>query len=205
MLTHQKLFSFQKVLSHHKSFFIFFLLAYVGLLISHVSQMGLGSWHMVLGLFAGLVAALWAHKSHGYAPSFFLVAHMGIEWYHHALHGNHYSNSELAFYGVHAIFDLMFLFVEARVHYGKYAHVLLVSALVIIGVMFWYFYVPAPTQSPFAMSPLLKQALELQKSMGGHVHNNSGGILHSVMIGGVIGCVISSFFLLLKGKHVHVH
>jgi len=86
-----------------------------------VFEIGFGSWQIVAGLLGGMAVALVAHRKHGYMPSVFLVGHMIIEWYHYALHGSHYDSTVIAFHGIHAMLDVVFLYLEAKAHYSKYA------------------------------------------------------------------------------------
>lgn len=179
-------------------FFKSFLIVYGSFLLVHVWEMGFGSWQLFAGMLGGVAIALVAHKQHGYAPSIFLVAHMVIEWYHHALHGSHYETGEIVFHGIHTCLDVMFLFIEARAHYGKYAlpFVLLVGTT--LGGIFIYYYIPLPHD----VSPLLAQAMEIQRMTSDH-HDHGGGMLHYVVIGGMFGCVFSHLFLAPRWKHVH--
>ena len=183
MFNYGKLFFYHKKLLDQEALFKLFLIVYGGFLLVHIFEIGFSSWQVFAGLLGGMAVALVAHKSHGYAPSIFLIGHMLIEWYHHAKHGSEYDGYELAFHGVHAALDLVFLFIEARAHYGKYAYLLLGSVLTILGAMFFYFYV---------------------SGVSGHEHEHGPELLHIVVIGGMLGCVISHLFLVSKWKHVHV-
>ncbi len=187
-------------MAERRSFFKFFLIVYGGFLLMHVWEMGFDSWSLLAGLLGGMAVALIAHKGHGYLPSVFLVGHMIIEWYHHALHGSHYNTGEVTFHGIHAILDMVFLYVEAKEHYSKYVLPFLSLVVLILIGIFTYNYVPAP--SNFAMSPLVVQALEVHKAVGEH-HSHGGGILHHMVIGGMLGCVLSHLFLVPRWKHVH--
>jgi hypothetical protein len=187
---------------HHRLFFKVFLIIYGGFLLVHVWEMGFDSWLLLAGMLGGMAVALVAHKGHGYLPSIFLVGHMLIEWYHHALHGNHYDGGEITFHGIHALLDMVFLSVEAKEHFGKYALPFLGVVITIIVGIFAFNYVPA--QPSFAMSPLVSQALEMQKVLGEH-HSHGGGILHHAVIGGMLGCVLSHLFLAPQWKHIHQH
>ncbi|MCX6756589.1 MAG: hypothetical protein NTW35_00340 [Candidatus Nomurabacteria bacterium] len=185
---------------HNRLFFKVFLIIYGGFLLVHVWGIGFDSWLLLAGLLGGMAVALVAHKGHGYLPSVFLVGHMLIEWYHHALDGNHYDGSEIAFHGIHALLDMVFLYVEAKEHFGKYALPFLGVVVTIIVSIFAFNYVPAP--STFTISHLVNQALEMQKDIGEH-HSHGGGILHYVVIGGMLGCVLSHLFLAPRWKHIH--
>ncbi len=188
--------------NHHQLFFKTFLIIYGGFLLVHVWGMGFDSWEFLAGLFGGMAVALVAHKQHGYSPSVFLVGHMFIEWYHHARHGNHYDGGEIAFHGIHALLDVVFLYIEAKEHFAKYALPFLgVVGVTLLGI-FAYNYVPAPPV--FAISPLSSQALEVYKDLG-EDHSHGGGILHHAVIGGMLGCVLSHLFLAPRWKHIHQH
>jgi len=188
----------------HSQFFHLFLWGYGGFLLLHVYKMGFGSWQVVAGLLGGMAVALVAHRKHGYTPSIFLVGHMTIEWYHHAQHGSHYDFTEILFCGVHAVLDVVFLTHEVREHYSKYAYLVLVSVGALVAGIFWYYYMPA-TPQPEVVSPLLQQALDVQKSMGEHNHSHGGGALGAIVVGGVLGCVLSQLSILPNWKHVHTH
>jgi hypothetical protein len=127
---------------------------------------------------------------------------MTIEWYHHALHGNHYNGVEIAFHGIHALLDMVFLYVEAKEHFGKYALPFIGLVVATLVGIFALNYVAPP--STFVMSPLIAQALEVQKVIGEH-HSHGGGVLHHAVIGGMLGCVLSHLFLAPRWKHVHQH
>ena len=189
-------------MTHHRLFFKLFLIIYGGFLLTHVWEMEFHSWQIFAGLLGGMAVALVAHKKHGYSPSVFLVAHMTIEWYSHALHGNHYDGGELTFHGIHAVLDVVFLCVEAKGHYKKYALPFVLLVCLMLAGIFVYNYVP--TLSTVAMSPLLAQAFEMQKTMG-NSHTHGGGTLHYAVIGGMLGCVISHLFLASRWKHIHQH
>ncbi len=181
-------------MGHHHWLFNVFLIVYGGFLLAHVWGMGFTSWHMLVVMLMGVAVAFIAHKQHGYVPSVLLVSHMIVEWCYHALHGNHYSLEEIVFHGVHALLDVVFLCIEAKEHYAKYAlRLLAMVTLVLLGV-FVYYYVPprqvASVPVSATMSPLIAQALEVRKAMSGnHVHG--GGIIHYTVIGGMIGCVMA--------------
>jgi hypothetical protein len=187
---------------HHRLFFKVFLIIYGGFLLVHLWEIGFDSWLLLAGLLGGMAVALVAHKGHGYLPSVFLVGHMLIEWYSHALHGSHYETSEITFHGIHAMLDMVFLYMEAKEHYEKYALPFLVVVVATLLGIFAFNYVPAP--SVFAISPLVAQALEMQKALEEH-HSHGGGILHHAVIGGMLGCVLSHLFLTPSWKHVHQH
>lgn len=169
--------------------FATFLIIYGGFLLVHVWETGFDSWQLTAMFLIGTAVALAAHKGHGYLPSVFLVGHMLIEWYHHALHGNHYDGGEIAFHGVHAVLDMAFLYIEAREHCGRYAFPVLVTVAGVIAIVFLANYVPA--QPSFA---------ELFEGLH---HNHGGGPLHNMVIGGMLGCVLSHLFLAPRWKHVH--
>lgn len=168
----------------------------------HVGEMGFDSWLLLAGMLGGMAVALVAHKRHGYLPSVFLVGHMLIEWYHHALHGNHYESGEITFHGIHAALDMVFLYVEAKERFGKYALCFLgLVVLTLLGI-FAYNYVTAPPT--FVLSPLIAQALEIQKATSEH-HAHGGGLLHHMVIGGMLGCVVSHLLLAPRRKYIHQH
>lgn len=187
---------------HHRLFFKIFLTVYGGFLLVHVFEMGFDSWLLLAGLLGGMAVALVAHRKHGYLPSIFLVGHMLIEWYHHALHGNHYDGGEIAFHGIHALLDVVFLYVEAKEYLGKYALPFLGLVITTLVGIFAFNYVSAPPS--FAMSPLIAQALEVQKVIEEH-YSHGGGLLHYAVIGGMLGCALSHLFLAPRWKHIHQH
>lgn len=186
--------------AHRNLFFTTFLILYGGFLLVHVWETGFSSWQALAAIFGGMAVAIVAHRKHGFAPSVFLVGHMLIEWYHHALHSNHYTSGEFFFHGVHAVLDMVFLYVEAKEHYAKYALPSLGAVVITLAGIFAYNYVPALPS--FALSPLIAQALEVQKALGGY-HSHGGGVLHHIVIGGMLGCVLSHLFLAPGWKHVH--
>ncbi len=173
--------------THRRLFFQLFLIIYGGFLLLHIWEMGFGSWQMFGALLGGLSVALLAHKRHGYLPSLFLVGHMIIEWYHHALHGSHYNGSEITFHGIHALLDMVFLYVEAKAHYGKFARYITIGALVTLTVTFVYYYIPAPHSETW--SGVIQEN-----------HFHSEGVLSSVVVGGILGCILSHLFSKTKTK-----
>lgn len=176
--------------SFERLFFKLFLITYGGFLLVHVGEMVLSSWQLLAGMLGGMAVALVAHKQHGYLPSVFLVGHILIEWYHHALHGSHYDGGEIAFHGVHAILDMAFLCVEAKEHYAKYALLFFsVVFLMLVGIVA-YSYVPAPS--------------EIEGALGRH-HARDEGLLYHAVVGGILGCIIWHLFPSSKWKRVHQH
>lgn len=171
--------------NNRKIFFQLFLIVYGGFLFVHIWEMGFSSWQMLGALLGGFALALLAHKRHGYLPSIFLVGHMIIEWYHHALHGNHYDSQEITFHGIHAFLDIVFLHIEAKAHYQKYALPLVVCVVVALVVIFIYYYVPA------AEALLWLETIE-EKT----VHEDA--VLNYVVTGGMLGCVLSHLFFRTK-------
>ncbi len=188
--------------THPDLFFTTFLVLYGGFLLVHVLETGFSSWQAIASMSGGMSVAIVAHRKHGFAPSVFLVGHMLIEWYHHALHSNHYTTGEFFFHGIHALLDMVFLYVESKEHYARYALPFLGVVVATLVGIFAYNYVPA--QPSFAMSPLVAQALDMQKALGGY-HSHGGGILHHAVIGGMLGCVLSHLFLSPRWKHIHQH
>lgn len=179
-------------------FFKVFLLIYGGFLLAHVLETGFDSWQLLVVLLVSMTVAFAAHKHHGFLPSALLAGHMLIEWYSHAVHGNHYSRSEIIFHGIHAVLDIVFLCVEARVHYAKYALPILGALTTALVSIFAFNY--TPEQPSFAISPLSAHLAEIQKAVGkGHSH--SRGILHHVVIGGMLGCVLWSLLFAQEQKH----
>lgn len=178
-------------MAHSKKFFTLFLLVYGMFLLTH-------TWNIVSSLpilavvCGGLAVAIAAHKQHGYAPSVFLVIHMIIEWYYHARHGGHYSSTEIVFHAVHALLDLIFLWVESK-HYGKWAIHFLVGVLSLLVGIVWYFYVPAP--------PPMRSFTPFVQALVPHTHTH--GWVHSFVLGGMLGCVLSHLYMIPKWKHVH--
>lgn len=186
---------------HQNLFFRVFLFMYGGFVISHIWSTGFSSWHLYAWMTLGATVALFTHKQHGYMPLALLVCHMIVEWCSHALHGNHYSQGELVFHGIHAVLDFVFLSVEAREHCGKYAVPFLGAVIALIVGIVWYNYVPAPKPLPENLSPLIAQALEVQRAMQNHSHN--GGILYHIVIGGILGCIASHMLIITQHKHAH--
>ena len=136
--------------THPNLFFTTFLVLYGGFLLVHVLETGFSSWQAIASIFGGMSVAIVAHRKHGFAPSVFLVGHMLIEWYHHALHSNHYTTGEFFFHGIHALLDVVFLYVESKEHHARYALPFLGVVVATLVGIFAYNYVPA--QPSFAMS-----------------------------------------------------
>lgn len=139
-------------------------------------EMQFGSWQVVVVMFTGLVVALFAHKGHGQLPSWFLVAHMMIEWQYHAAHGNNYDGNEIAFHLAHVFMDMAFLFVEAKSHYKKQAPFFLLFVLALLISVFIYSYDGGPS-----------------------THEHTDSLLSYLIMGGLLGCVMSHLFSLKKG------
>lgn len=183
---------------------VFFIL-YGGLLLlgHHFFSVGLMSWQSVIGLAAFALVAFFVHTKHGKFPSLLIAVHMGMEWYHHALHVNHYGIGEIVFYGVHALGDAVFLTFETKEHYKKRAKWFLLAILVILVGIFAYYYVPAPTvvsfAKPFAMPPGMEQVAP------GHSHAHDGGPFHTAVLGGILGCLVFQLLSAFGWKHGHGH
>jgi hypothetical protein len=180
-----------------------FLMPYGALLLYHLFSMGVMSWMSVTGLAACAIVAFFAHTKHGKLPSLLIVIHMGLEWYHHALHGNHYGTGELVFYGVHALFDVIFLTLEAKEHYGKWAKWFLLTILVLLVGIFSLNYVPAPPVMSFAKSFAVPSGMEQVTS--GHSHAHGGGPFHTAVLGGILGCLVFQMLTAFGWRHSHSH
>jgi hypothetical protein len=184
---------------HHQLLFRTFLWLYGSLILYHVWRLGIDSWEPLAGMLICMAIAFLAHRKHGYIPSALLVAHMGMEWYHHALHGSHYTNWELVFYGVHALFDAVFLCVEAKEHYGRWARHFVLAIIALLVGIFAYCFVPAVPAMPSFASPF---APGVGGGHADHSHSHGGELLHYALLGGMLGCL---GFQLLARKHHHQH
>lgn len=166
-----------------------FLVIYGVVLFAHILEMGLGSWHVLAALFAGCAVAVVAHKRHGFIPLALLLVHMTIEWYAHALYGGHYTTNELVFHGIHAVFDITFLYLEAGAHFKKYRLALVTVVVAFLAGVFYFNFVPSISTEH--LSPLYAQFVETHAEAA-HDHDHSGNsLLHPLVLGGVLGCVLS--------------
>ena len=181
-------------MTHRRLLFTAFLIIYGGVLLAHVWEMGINSWQLATGLL-GVTISLAAHRKHGYLPLAFIVGHMMIEWYHHALEGSHYNSGEITFYGVHAVLDMAFLYVEARAHFGRYAMPLLGAISLCMLVIFL-----GNAEGMHAIGNHAEKVAESAHQE--HTHSEEGWI-HYAVIGGMLGCILSQLFTMMRWKHPH--
>ena len=163
----------------HDKFFKIFLLIYAGFLFFHALQM---EWTplAILGALLGLALAIVAHLRHSYATVILLVIHMGIEWIEYAQNGFSYSGRELAFYLVHALLDVAFLWQETKSHLFRFRYWTIGGVFVGLTILSILFY-----------SPISKDLVKSQNTMP----------IEAAVIGGILGCTFSH--LLSKRKHEH--
>lgn len=154
-----------------------FLMVYGGFLLLHLSEVKMSAGNALI-IFLGLGIAILAHKRHGFLPLMFLIGHMIIEWHHHSVHGHHYHGDEIVFHGVHAILDGVFLYVEAKEHFKGYAYYFLGGVVIVLMAIFTHTHIPVP-------------------------HSDHGGILEYLVMGGMMGCVLSHLLLAPRLRRAH--
>jgi hypothetical protein len=163
---------------HHSKWFAAFLLVYGGMLLVHVWT-GVHTWHAWAILCGGAAVAAAAHQTHGKTVLFFLTAHICLEVWYHAGHIAHYGAWNLFLHGAHFTLDVIFLWLE-RGHMGKWGTTFFFATLGVLGVVFWYKYVPIPppVRSFVAYMPVA------------HVHDHTKNLWQTLALGGVLGCVL---------------
>ena len=93
-----------------------FLTAYLVMLAFHAREFPWNDWQVCSGFALGLGVAYASHSRTGAVTIALLLCHMGIEWSEHVRRYRTYAGTDFLFHGVHAAFDLAFLFRELRDH-----------------------------------------------------------------------------------------
>lgn len=149
---------------------------YLIVLLVHVFETGL-SWSTSAFLALGFVVALVSHRTSHVVSLLFLVAHMTIEAIEYASVGFAFTASILFWILVHVTMDYVFLWGEVKRHFFTFRYQMWSSiALALVCV---YLFVPE-----------VSSALEQGQT----------SILEFIVIGGVMGCVLSH---LVPQKHEH--
>lgn len=137
-----------------------------------------------LGLYAaagaGIIFSWLSHrKKSGWIGLVFLLGHFVLEWLNHAKHGSHYSDRELALYGIHALFDTGFLWLLLREANARLAPFVFASIMCCLFVLFFGLQQSTPPTPAFGFAkPVL---------LVPHQHIMATPIEFLVW-GGVIGC-----------------
>lgn len=150
-----------------KYFWKTFLAFYFIVLLIHVFETGV-SWSVVPFLALGFVVALFAHRSAHVLSLLFLVAHMTIESIEYASYGSSFATLALVWIGIHVVMDLVFLWGEVRRHFHGVRYQMWSS--IVIGIVCIYFFVP---------------------KVAGVLTESHSSILEFIVLGGVMGCVLS--------------
>lgn len=162
---------------------VLFLFGYLSCLLIHASNV---PWHRLgLELYAaagaGIILSWLAHRGKNHTIGLlFLLSHLILEWLGHAKHSSHYSDRELALYGIHALFDTGFLWLLLREANSRLAPLIFAGGICCLLVLFFGLRQSAPATQGFGFAaPML---------MAPHQHIMSTQIEFLVW-GGIIGCV----------------
>jgi len=162
-----------------KYFWKIFLLVYFAILIAHVFEAGI-SWRSLPFLVLGFVVAIISHRTSHVISLLFLIAHMSIESIEYASLGFSFGFAVLFWLIVHIAMDYVFLWGEVKRHFYNVRFQMYSS--IALGLICIYFFVP-------------------------HVANalseSHSSILEFIVLGGVMGCVLSH--LLPSRHHNHQH
>ncbi len=146
-----------------------FLVVYLGVLLFHVFETGL-TLRMLPFLVLGFVIALISHRTSHVISLLFLVAHMTIEAIEYSLYGTSFTIGVLLWIAIHVGMDGVFLWGEVKRHFFGVRYQMWSS--IALGVLCVYFFVPS--------IPLVGETLE-----------HSPSLIEFIVIGGVMGCVLS--------------
>ncbi len=146
---------------------------FVALLI-HVFEIGI-SWRVLPFLVLGFIVALFAHRTTHVLSLLFLVAHMTIESIEYASVGFSFTTAVLFWVIVHIVMDYVFLWGEVKKHFYNVRYQMWSS--IVLGVVCIYFFVP---------------------KVVGVLAESHSSILEFIVLGGVMGCVLSH---LVPHKH----
>lgn len=164
-----------------KIFGTLFLSVYFVILVSHLFYLSWNSIWVVLAVLLGFVLAVFAHLRHSIVTLGFLITHMSFEWFEYARHGWHFSREQFVVYGVHVVFDGVFLHQELKKHYNKFRWAVFTSVVGLLFVVFIINYRPPP-----------RHFLVKQFQARGITHNHAhDSLLSAFVVGGMLGCVLS--------------
>lgn len=155
------------------TFFKVFLVLYALLLVSHVAEM---EWHAAeffIPATVGLVLAVIAHSRFAMLAIILLIAHMSIEWAGYALHAESITLMTAVLLAIHVGMDFTFLYQELRTHYHKHRWIV--------------FCVVALAMPCIALTARLTS----HAHDAAHSHAHSHGSFTALIIGGILGCIIS--------------
>lgn len=156
-----------------------FLAVYFAVLLVHVFETGI-SWGLVPFLVLGFIVAIISHRTSHVISLLFLVAHMTIEAIEYASAGSTFTTTILVWIGVHVAMDGVFLWGEVKRHFPAVAYQM--WSTITLGVVCIYFFVP---------------------KVAGALTESHSSILEFIVLGGVMGCVLSH--LLPSRNHNHQH
>lgn len=151
-----------------------FLLVYFVVLLIHVFETGI-SWSVFPFLALGFAVALYAHRSAHVLSLLFLVVHMTIESIEYSSVGFSFTTAVLFWILVHIAMDYVFLWGEVKKHFYNVRYQMWSS--IALGLVCIYFFVPKIASS---------------------LTQNHSSILEFIVLGGVMGCVLSH---LVPHKH----
>lgn len=159
-------------------FFKYFLVVYLGALLSHSFSIEFDSWVPLLSLTMGFGFALVAHTNNGVITVVLLLIHMGLEWTEYAKHSMHFSTPEIAMHTVHATMDFIFLYKELETHTKGLRTVVISSAMFVLATVI-IVGSEGRESNPYMM---------IAHSHNHHKRNN--GPIEPFVTGGMLGCVI---------------
>ena len=165
-------------------FFRCFLVLYLGSLFLHLSHLDWSAAGTLIGFIIGLLVAFFAHQKNGTLALVLLLVHMSVEWHGHALHHAHYTPKEVWLYGIHAFFDLAFLFFITKECFGAYAQLVSLPLIGYLALLTWLT-IPSQEQGASTLQSFTETRITLP-----HDHSSPHSI-EQLLLGGMIGCVIA--------------
>lgn len=144
-----------------------FLAIYFAVLLVHVFETGI-SWGLVPFLVLGFIVAIISHRTSHVISLLFLVAHMSIEAIEYSSVGSGFTATILAWVAIHVMMDGVFLWGEVKRHFPTVAYQM--WSTITLGVVCIYFFVP---------------------QVAGALTESHASILEFIVLGGVMGCVLS--------------
>ncbi len=159
-------------------FWRLFLVVYLGVLLVHTYELGI-SWRIAPFLLIGFFLAIVSHRTNHVISLLFLVAHMTIEALEYATQGTSFTALVVLWVAVHVGMDGIFLWGEVKRHFYQVRYQM--WSTIALGVVCVYLFVP--------------RVAALSHAVGQHQ-----AITEFLVIGGVIGCVLSH---IIPTKHSH--
>ncbi len=147
----------------------------------HTIELGL-SWGIAPFILFGFFLALFSHRTSHVISLLFLVAHMTIEAIEYATQGMSFSTTILVWVGIHVVMDGVFLWSEVKRHFNQVRYQM--WSTIVLGIVCIYVFVP--------------KIATVSSALEGHE-----SLVEFVVIGGVIGCVLSHILPHRHATHSH--